>query len=59
MKIAIVAMYFNFIKLIDEFSKSKKFKINDIYGEKTNRIIKLKKLIKKKIINKKLRFLNN
>lgn len=41
------------------FLKIKKFSYKDFYGEKTNRIIKLKNLIKKKIINKKLRFLNN
>lgn len=48
----------NDILKIKNFLKSKKFKINDIYGEKTNRILRLKNLIKKKLINKQLRFFN-
>ena len=48
----------NDIIKIKKFLKIKKFSKNDFYGEKTNRIVKLKNLIKKKFINKKLRFKN-
>ena len=49
----------NDIVKIKNFLKNKKFSKKDFYGEKTNRIVKLKNLFKKKLINNELRFKNN
>ena len=45
------------IKKLKLFFKKSNFKLKDFISEKTNRIFKLKKLIKTKKINKNLRFI--
>ncbi len=47
---------YNDIKKLREFFKENKFNKKNFYGEKTNRILMLEKLLKKNLINKKLRF---
>ena len=45
------------IKKLKLFFKKSNFKLKDFISEKTNRIFKLKRLIKTKKINKNLRFI--
>ena len=53
----IITMQLSQIKKLKMFFSKKKFTLNDLTSDKTNRILKLRKLLKLKKLNKNLEFI--